>query len=40
MKNPDAANDRKGHGRQLSSVVFLENEINYTEWMKAHVDSE
>ncbi len=40
MKNPDAANDRKGHSRQGSYIVGLESEINYTDWMKARVDSE
>ena len=40
MKNPKAADDRKGHGRQVSFIVGLENKINYTDWMKARVDSE
>jgi transposase len=40
MKNPEAADDRKGHGRQVSFIVGLENEINYTDWMKERVDSE
>jgi hypothetical protein len=40
MKNPEAADDRKGHGRQVSFIVGLENKINYTDWMKARVDSE
>jgi transposase len=40
MKNPEAADDRKGHGRQVSFIVALEADINYTDWMKERVDSD
>jgi len=40
MKNPEAASDRKGHGRQVSFIVGLEDGMNYTDWMKTRVDSE
>ncbi len=40
MKNPDAANHRKGNGRQVSFILEKKNrEANYTDWMKNRVDS-
>ena len=41
MKNPDAANTRKGHGRQVSFIINeREPKANYTDWMKERVDSD
>lgn len=39
MKNPDAANHRKGHGRQVSFIVESKREPTHTDWMKERVDS-
>jgi len=38
MRNPDAANDRKGHGRQVSFTINKGKSA--TEWMKKRVDSQ
>ena len=40
MKNPDAANHRKGHGRQVSFIVESKREPTHTDWKKERVDSE
>ena len=41
MKNPDAANTRKKHGRQISFIVNeREPKASYTDWMKERVDSD
>lgn len=41
MHNPDSANTRKGHGRQVSFIVQRSQRApNYTDWMKQRVDSD
>ena len=40
MQNPDSANHRTGHGRQVSFIIDKEKKNKYTEWMKARVDSD
>ncbi len=41
MRNPDSANHRKGHGRQVSFIIKKgQRAPNYTDWMKHRVDSE
>ena len=41
MKNPEAANTRKGHGRQVSFIIEKAKRApNYTDWMKHRIDSE
>ena len=41
MKNPEAANTRKGHGRQVSFIIEKAKRTpNYTDWMKHRIDSE
>jgi len=41
MHNPDSANDRKGHGRQVSFLLNKgQRAPNYTDWMKHRIDSE
>ena len=41
MRNPDSANTRKGHGRQVSFILEKSNRSpNYTDWMKHRVDSD
>ena len=41
MRNPDSANHRKGHGRQVSFIIQKgQRASNYTDWMKRRVDSE
>ncbi len=40
MQNPESANDRKGHGRQVSFIVDTQKKNQYTEWMKTRIDSE
>jgi transposase len=41
MKNPDAADTRKGHGRQVSFIIKKNNrKLTYTDWMKERVDSD
>ncbi|MBL1259006.1 MAG: IS1182 family transposase [Thiotrichaceae bacterium] len=41
MKKPDSADTRNGHGRQVSFIVKQRTpEPNYTDWMKARVDSD
>ena len=40
MTNPESANHRKGHGRQVSFIVQKSQRApNYTDWMKQRVDS-
>ena len=39
MKNPSAANHRKGAGRQVSFITNKATQSPYTEWMKHRVDS-
>lgn len=39
MKNPDAANHRKGAGRQVSFIIGqARNKKSYTDWMKERID--
>ncbi len=41
MRNPDSANTRKGHGRQVSFIIDKgQRASNYTDWMKRRVDSD
>jgi len=40
MRNPAAANSRKGHGRHVSFIIESKRAPNYTDWMKHRVDSE
>lgn len=40
MKNPAAADHRKGNGRQVSFILEKRREANYTDWMKQRVDSD
>jgi len=41
MHNPDSANTRKGHGRQVSFILQKNQRApNYTDWMKQRVDSD
>lgn len=41
MRNPDSANNRKGHGRQVSFIIKKgQRAANYTDWMKHRVDSD
>jgi transposase len=41
MTNPESANHRKGHGRQVSFIVQKSQRApNYTDWMKQRVDSD
>ena len=38
MRNPDSANDHKGHGRQVSFIT--KNKASYTDWMRSRIDTE
>ncbi len=40
MQNPDSANSRTGHGRQVSFIINAEKTSKYTHWMQERVDSE
>jgi len=41
MKNPGSADTRDGHGRQASFIIKQRHPApNYTDWMKARVDSD
>ncbi len=41
MRNSDAANHRKGHGRQVSFIIQKgQRSANYTDWMKKRIDSD
>ncbi len=41
MKNPEAANDRKGNGRQVSFIIEKRHDSShYTNWMKQRIDSD
>ncbi len=39
MRNPESADTRKGHGRQVSFIIGRNKKPNYTTWMKHRVDS-
>ena len=44
MRNPESADTRKGHGRQVSFILETgasnkASKPNYTDWMKGRVDS-
>ena len=39
MRRPDAADTRKGHGRQVSFIIERRAGATYTDWMKQRVDS-
>lgn len=38
MRNPCSADDRKGHGRQVSFIT--EKKASYTEWMRQRIDTD
>ena len=41
MRNPDSANTRDGHGRQVSFIVKKGTpQYQYTDWMKKRIDSD
>jgi hypothetical protein len=40
MRNPAAADHRKGNGRQVSFILSKNRKPNCTDWMKHRVDSE
>ena len=40
MKNPSAADHRKGAGRQVSFLLEEQSKPSYTDWMKKRVDSD
>ncbi|VAW82417.1 Transposase [hydrothermal vent metagenome] len=41
MHNPESANDRNGHGRQVSFIIKKGKRApNYTDWMKHRIDSD
>ena len=40
MENPEAANHRKGAGRQVSFTINDKRKPTYTDWMKHRVDSD
>ena len=40
MSNPDSANTRQGHGRQVSFILDNKRPPNFTDWMKRRVDSD
>jgi len=40
MTNPDAANHRKGNGRQVSFIIGKQHKENVTDWMRERIDSE
>jgi len=41
MNNPESANDRNGHGRQVSFIISKGKRApNYTDWMRHRVDSD
>jgi len=39
MRNPESANTRDGHGRQVSFIVGKKVSSQFTDWMKPRVDS-
>jgi hypothetical protein len=40
MRNPESADHRKGHGRQVSFMLDSKRKPNHTDWMKHRVDSD
>ncbi|VAW95280.1 Transposase [hydrothermal vent metagenome] len=40
MTNPDAANHRKGNGRQVSFILKKQHKENVTDWMRERIDSD
>lgn len=40
MKNPSAADHRKGNGRQVSFILEKKQKQSFTDWMKRRVDSD
>jgi len=40
MRNPDSAETREGHGRQVSFIVGKKVSSQFTDWMKPRVDSD
>lgn len=40
MTNPDAANHRKGNGRQVSFIIKKQHKENVTDWMRHRIDSD
>lgn len=40
MKNPNAANHRKGNGRQVSFIIKKQHKENVTDWMRHRIDSD
>jgi len=39
MRNPESADTREGHGRQVSFIVGKKISSQFTDWMKPRVDS-
>ena len=40
MTNPEAANHRKGNGRQVSFILKKQHKENVTDWMRHRIDSD
>jgi len=40
MRNPESADTRSGHGRQVSFIIGNKKTSQYTDWMKPRVDSD
>jgi len=40
LRNPAAADTRRGHGRQVSFIVSKISKTHYTDWMRQRIDSE
>ncbi len=40
MRNPESADTRLGHGRQVSFIMGKKKTTQYTDWMKPRVDSD
>jgi len=40
MRNPESADTRTGHGRQVSFIIGKKRTTQYTDWMKPRVDSD
>ena len=40
MTNPEAANHRKGNGRQVSFILKKQHKKNVTDWMRERIDSD
>lgn len=40
MRNPAMADDRRGHGRQVSFITCKSSKSGYTDWMRHRIDSD